>query len=265
MRIIFTGDVVGRTGRRALCRAIATWRAEYSPDLVVANGENAAAGRGITPALAQELLDGGADVLTLGDHAWDQAEYIAHANELPRVLRPFNLQPGMPGSGSTTLSVAGGRVGILCLQGMALMRPGALNPFTVGYEEVARLRGEGVSVLLVDFHAESSAEKVALGYRLDGIASAVFGTHTHVPTADARILPGGTAYITDVGMCGSRDGVIGRDASETLESLVNGLPSKLPVGKWPAMVCAAMVDVDTETGRATALRPLILTMEEEDG
>ena len=145
------------------------------------------------------------------------------------------------------------------------MRPGALNPFTVGYEEAVRLRASGASVLLVDFHAESSAEKVALGYRLDGVASAVFGTHTHVPTADARILPGGTAYITDVGMCGSRDGVIGRKASETLESFVSGLPRKLPVGKWPALVCAVMVDVDAETGRASSLRPLTLTLEKEDG
>lgn len=264
MRIIFIGDVVGRTGRRALRRAVAEWRAEYSPDLVVANAENAAAGRGITPLLVQELLDVGVDVMTLGDHAWDRAEYIARAHELSRVLRPFNLQPGMPGCGSLLLPVPGGQVGILCLQGMALMRPGALNPFTVGYEEAVRLRAAGASVLLVDFHAESTAEKVALGYRLDGVASAVFGTHTHVPTADARILPGGTAYITDVGMCGSKDGVIGRDAAETLKSLVNGLPGKLPVGKWPALVCAAMVDVDMETGRAEALCPLILTVEKAD-
>ena len=144
------------------------------------------------------------------------------------------------------------------------MRSGALNPFTVGYEEAVRLRSVGASALLVDFHAESSAEKVALGYRLDGVASAVFGTHTHVPTADAHILPGGTAYITDVGMCGSKDGVIGRDAAETLESLVSGLPGKLSVGKWPALVCAVMVDIDMNTARATALRTLTLTIENED-
>ncbi len=255
---------MGKTGRRALCRAIKVWRAEYSPDLVVANAENAAAGRGITPPLVDELLNGGVDVLTLGDHAWDRSEYIAHANEFPRVLRPFNLQPGLPGCGSMVLSMPMGQLGILCLQGVALMRSGALNPFTVGYEEAVRLRSVGASALLVDFHAESSAEKVALGYRLDGVASAVFGTHTHVPTADAHILPGGTAYITDVGMCGSKDGVIGRDAAETLESLVSGLPGKLSVGRWPALVCAVMVDIDMNTARATALRTLTLTIENED-
>lgn len=264
MRIIFIGDVVGKTGRRALCRAVASWRVEFSPDLVVVNGENAAGGRGITPPLVQEILEYGVDVITLGDHAWDQTEYITHAGELPSVLRPFNLQPGMPGCGSMILSRTAGQVGILCLQGVVMMRPGALNPFTVGYEEAVRLREAGAKVLLVDFHAESSAEKVALGYRMDGVVSAVFGTHTHVPTADARILPGGTAYITDVGMCGSRDGVIGRDSAAVLESMVSGLPSRLPTGGWPAMVCAVVVDVDEETGCATSLRPLRQTFEKDE-
>ena len=261
MRLIFIGDVVGETGRKALYRALELWRAEHAPDVVVVNGENAAGGRGLTMALAHEFFEHGVHAITLGDHAWDQADLLLHIDEEPRILRPHNLQAGTPGHGSLLLPTPQGPVGVLCLQGRTFMAPGAENPFTRGKEEAERLRREGAQALLVDMHAESTSEKIAIGYHLDGLASAVFGTHTHVPTADARILPGGTAHMTDVGMCGSRDGVIGRDAAAVLHCLVNSLPGKLSIGGWPAQVCGAMVDVDMNTGRAVQLTPLNLILE----
>ncbi len=263
MRLIFTGDVVGSTGRRALLRAVAFWKHRYEPTLVVSNAENAAGGRGITPTIAHQLFAGGVDVITLGDHAWDQQDYVVRAQEESRILRPFNLQPGTPGHGSILLNTAEGQVGVVCLLGRSMMQLGALNPFTVGYDEVQHLRAAGASAVLVDFHAESTAEKVALGRRLDGAASAVIGTHTHVQSADACILPGGTAYLTDVGMCGSRDGVIGRDTQAVLDSMVSGLPRKLPTGGWPAKVNGVLVEVDAASGRARHIEPLNLEMEEE--
>lgn len=261
MRIIFIGDVVGDTGRKALYRAVAHWRAELTPDAVVVNGENAAAGRGLTRALAGEFFEHGVDVITLGDHAWDQRDMVDHIDELPRVLRPFNYQAGTPGCGSVLLPTAAGTLGVLCLMGRTFMRTGPENPYTRGRDEAERLRREGAQAVLVDMHAESTSEKVAMGYHLDGLASAVLGTHTHVPTADARILPGGTAYMTDVGMCGCRDGVIGRDAASVLYCQVSSMPGKLAIGGWPAQVNGALVDVDTTSGRATRLEPLNMILE----
>ncbi len=263
MRLIFTGDVVGSTGREALRLAITQWRRQYDPVLFIANAENAAGGRGITPAVAHRLMEYGVSVITLGDHAWDQSDYIEHADDEPRILRPHNLQPGTPGRGSILFTSPQGRVGIVSLMGRSMMRPGALNPFTTGYEEVLRLREQGARAILVDFHAESTGEKVALGRRLDGLASAVLGTHTHVQTADACILPGGTAYMTDVGMCGSRDGVIGREEQAVLDGMVSGLPCKLPVAGWPARVSGALIETDDATGHATRIQPLNLELQKE--
>ncbi len=263
MKLIFTGDVVGSTGRKALKRAVAQWRQKYEPTLVIANAENAAGGRGITPAVAHQLLGYGVDVITLGDHAWDQPEYVAHANDERRILRPHNLQEGTPGHGSILVDTAAGKVGVVSLLGRSMMRPGALNPFTVGYDEIVRLSNQGACAIFVDFHAESTGEKVALGRRFDGIAGAVIGTHTHVQTADACILPGGTAYMTDAGMCGSRDGIIGRDATAVLEGMVSGLPCKFPIGGWPAKVDGVLVVLDEKTGRATEICPLREEWEKE--
>lgn len=262
MKIIFIGDVVGDIGRKALYRAVEHWRARFAPDLVVVNGENAAGGRGITTPLAQEFIEHGVDVITLGDHVWDQRELQENIDTQPRVLRPFNFQSGTPGHGSLVLPTPEGPVGVLCLMGRTFMHVGPENPFTRGREEAERLRREGVCALLVDMHAEATAEKLALGYHLDGVASAVFGTHTHVQTADARILPGGTAYMTDVGMCGSRDGVMGRLAEASVLGQVSSMPCKLAIGDWPALVSGALVEVDAASGRATHLEPLNLTLEQ---
>ena len=261
MRPTFIGDVVGDTGRKALCRAMEQLRADYSPDLVVVNAENAAGGRGITPPLVEELMGYGVHAITLGDHAWDQAELLRHIDELPLVLRPFNLQHGTPGKGSVLLPTPEGMVGVLCLQGRTFMQPGPENPFTTGKAEAERLRREGTRAILVDFHAETTSEKIAMGYHLDGLVSAVLGTHTHVQTADARILPHGTAHITDVGMCGSLNGVIGRQTEAVLHCLVNSLPGKLEIGGWPARVSGAFVEIDMSSGRALRIEPLNLIIE----
>ncbi len=256
MTIIFLGDVVGEPGRRALYHALPRLREEFGASAIVVNGENAAGGKGITPRIALEFLAAGVDAITLGDHVWDQSELAPWLEAgQPRVLRPFNLQPGTPGCGSLLLETPEGTLGLLCLEGRTFMRPAAENPFPAARSEAERLRAAGACALLVDFHAETTSEKIAMGYHLDGIASAVIGTHTHVQTADARILPGGTAYMTDAGMCGPRDGVIGREAEPALRGFVTGMPFKLPVAGWPALLCGAVVSIDTATGRATGITP----------
>ena len=252
MVVLFLGDVVGEPGRCALYRTLPGLRAEYGADAVVVNGENAAGGKGIILRLAREFMENGVEVITLVDHVWDQSDLIPWLPETPNVLRPYNLQPGTPGFGSCIIDTPAGKLGVLCLLGRTFMRPGAENPYTLGYEEARRLREAGADAVLVDFHGETTSEKIAMGYRMDGVASAVIGTHTHVQTADERILPGGTAYITDAGMCGRRDGVIGRDAESVLYGLITNLPNRFPIGGFPAMVNGVVVEIDT-TGRATRI------------
>lgn len=253
MNILFFGDVVGEPGRKALYRALPELRAEFAADAVVVNGENAAGGRGITPALCREFFEHGADVITLGDHAWDQQEIFDYLDREPRVLRPFNHPADTtPGKGSILVDTPAGKLGVLCLCGRTFMRPGLDNPFTLGYAEAERLRAEGAAAVFTDMHGEATSEKIAMALRLDGVASAVIGTHTHVQTADERLLPGGTAALTDAGMCGSRDGVIGRDAEAVVQAAITTLPCKLPVGGWPAVVCGVAVTVGSD-GRASSI------------
>lgn len=257
MTLIFLGDVVGEPGRLALYRAMPELREEFAADAIIVNGENAAGGRGITPKIAAEFLTRGADVVTLGDHVWDQSDLAPWLNSEPRVLRPFNLQTGTPGHGSYILETAAGRLGVLCLLGRTFMRPGPENPFTKGRDEALRLRrAAGAQALLVELHGETTSEKVAMGRHLDGIASAVIGTHTHVQTADARILPQGTAYLTDAGMCGSRDGIIGRDIESVLLGCTTDMPCKFPVAGWPVRLSGAVIRIETYSGKATDITPI---------
>lgn len=256
MTLVFLGDVVGEPGRLALYRAMPELREEFAADALVVNGENAAGGRGITPKIAMEFLANGADVVTLGDHVWDQCDLAPWLGTEPRVLRPFNLQPSTPGQGSYLLDTPAGCLGVLCLMGRTFMKPGPENPFTRGKEEALRLRESGADALLVEMHGETTGEKVAMGWHLDGIASAVIGTHTHVQTADARILPQGTAYLTDAGMCGSIESVIGRDIESVLLGCTTDMPCKYPVAGWPARVSGAAVTIDTATGKATSITPI---------
>lgn len=257
MKVIFLGDVVGEPGRLALYRALPELRAEFAADAIVVNGENAAGGKGITPRIAKEFLEQGVDVITLGDHVWDQSDLALWIDTEPRVLRPRNLQRNNPGCGSIIIDTPAGSLAVMCLHGRTFMRNGAENPFTHGWEEAKALRDEShVQAILVDIHAEATSEKVALGYHLDGSVSAVLGTHTHVQTADARILPGGTAYMTDVGMCGPYNGVIGREAEPVLMSYVSGMPYKLPVGGWPAIISGVCITIDSVTGKAIDISPI---------
>ena len=256
MRIIFLGDVVGEPGRLAMYRAVEDLRREFSPALVVVNGENAAGGRGITPRLCREFLDKGVDVITLGDHVWDQPELAGWIDSEPRVLRPHNLQRGTPGKGSVMIPTNHGSIAILNLRGRTFMAPGPENPFTTGMEEAQRLRQAGACAILVDIHAETTSEKIAMAQHLDGRVSAVLGTHTHVQTSDARLLPGGTAAMTDVGMCGSRDGIIGRDSAAVLQGCITAMPCKYPIGDWPTRVSGAMVEIDSGSGRALNIQAI---------
>lgn len=254
INILFLGDVVGEPGRLALFRAIPEFREKFGVHAVIVNGENAAGGRGITPAIAEKFFANGVDAITLGDHVWDQQELIDKIDNMPRVLRPLNLQRNNPGRGSVLLDTPKGKIGVVSVIGRTFMRHPAENPFTTAAEEVQRLKQEGAAAVLVDIHAEATSEKIAMALHLDGLATAVVGTHTHVQTADARVLPGGTAAITDVGMCGSRDGVIGRDAADVLTAQITAMPCKLNIGGWPARVSGVIINAHTKTGKAQAIR-----------
>jgi 2',3'-cyclic-nucleotide 2'-phosphodiesterase len=249
LRLLFLGDVFGEPGRRAVMEKIPEFKERWKIDFIVVNGENSAAGRGITPKIAIGLLRAGATVITLGDHAWDQSEIIEYMATEPRLLRPFNYPAGVPGQGSVILETAKGKVAILNLMARSFMNQPLDNPFNLGLAEVERLRAE-TPMIMVDFHGETTSEKNAMGYWLDGKVSAVFGTHTHVQTADDRILPQGTAYLTDAGMCGPRQSVIGSDPASILQRFSTNLPTRNHVGKGDVQVCGVWVEIEPATGRA---------------
>ena len=247
MRVLTIGDVMGRLGRQAVAGLVPALRRELALDYVVANAENAAAGRGTTEKIARELLDAGVDVLTGGNHTWAMEEFAATlAGDLP-VLRPANYPAGSPGRGLWQ----DGRLAVLNLIGRTFMEP-LDDPFAAATEVLAGLPS-GLP-LLVDFHAEATSEKQAMGWHLDGRAAAVVGTHTHVPTADARLLPQGTAFVTDLGMCGARDSIIGTESEAVLRKFRTGLPSRLPPAKrGPAVFCSALIEIDDASGRAVRI------------
>ncbi len=251
MRILMVGDVIGKPGRRAVKGLVPALRQEHSIDLVIANGENTAGGFGITLETAYELLDNGVDVLTSGNHIWDQKEIIHHMDEGLPLIRPANY-PDAPGRGS----LVQGNVLVINLMGRVFMSP--LDcPFKTADRVLQETSDAGIPpVVIVDFHAEATSEKQALGWYLDGRVSAVFGTHTHVGTVDAKILPKGTAYVSDVGMTGPMDSVIGSEASAVLDRFLTGMPQRLPVASGPVLLNSVMIDVDQETGKAMAIKRL---------
>ncbi len=223
MSILFVGDVVGGIGKRTLLALLPSLRDRYAPDFVVVNGENAAGGVGITPKIAREMLAAGVDVITLGNHTYRHKEIYAYLDEEERILRPANFLASQPGHGWCVVSGASGsRLGVISLSGNLFMKAG--RPVFAEVDAALHAIGGKVDHVLVDMHAEATSEKVAMGWHLDGRVTAVVGTHTHVPTADARILPGGTAYITDVGMTGPRGGVIGVKREQALTSMVTQMP-----------------------------------------
>ena len=250
---------MGEPGRKAVISHLAAIRAEEGIDFVIANGENAAAGRGITPKIAIDLLRAGVAVITTGDHVWDQGEIVEFMEMEPRVLRPLNYPPGVPGTGSIVLETAKGKVAVINAQGRSFMQPPLENPFIAVSAEVERLKAEeGVTVLFVDFHAETTSEKIALGWALDGSVSALVGTHTHVQTADERILPGGTAFLCDAGMCGPTDSVLGRETGPVVERFFTSTPRRFPVAKGPVGLRGAVIDIDETTGKALSIRRFAL-------
>jgi metallophosphoesterase (TIGR00282 family) len=258
MRVMFVGDVVGRSGRRAVTERLPRLIEAFGLDFVVVNGENAAGGFGITEEIADDLIDAGADAITLGNHAFDQREALVFIERQPRLLRPINYPAGTPGRGAG-LFVAknGARVLVINVMGRVYMDP-LDDPFAAVEREIAAcpLR-EQADVVIVDVHAEATSEKQAMGHFLDGRASLVVGTHTHVPTADHRILPGGTAFQTDVGMCGDYDGIIGMDKEEPINRFLTkiGRARFEPAG-GEGTLAGLIVDVDLSTGLAWAVRPV---------
>ncbi len=254
MRLLFLGDVVGRPGRRALETLLPRLVAREDVHFVVANGENASGGKGIDPEGAEELLDAGVDVLTSGNHIWQHAAIVNYLRESRRLLRPLNAAPGVPGVGAGVHAAkkSGTRVGVLNLIGRVFMGP-AECPFRAAERAVEELRRE-TPVVLVDMHGEATSEKVAMGRFLDGKVSAVIGSHTHVQTADDSILPGGTAYLTDAGMCGPESSVLGVKTEQVVRRFLTQMPTRFEVASGAVLVQGALIDVDERSGRATAIR-----------
>ncbi|MFM2199809.1 MAG: hypothetical protein RLZZ505_3241 [Verrucomicrobiota bacterium] len=254
IRILFLGDIVGEPGRKAVIDNLAGIRRQHGIDFVVVNGENAAAGKGITPRITIDLLRAGAAVVTTGDHVWDQKEIVDYFPTEPRLLRPINYTEGTPGAGSIVLETAKGKVAVIQAQGRSFIQPPLDNPFLAVEKEVQRLRDEGVRVIVLDFHAETTSEKIAMGRMLDGTVSLVVGTHTHVQTADDTIFPGGTGYLTDAGMCGPEESVLGRCVESVVWRFRSGMPTRFPIAKGAVKVCGVLIDADTDSGRCLRIQ-----------
>jgi hypothetical protein len=261
MRILFIGDIVGRPGRDLVRIGLSALVEYHQADLVIANGENAAAGFGITREIGDQLLDWGVDVITSGNHIWDKKEALDYIGAEPRLLRPANYPSGVPGNGSYLARTRNGvSVGVINVMGRVFM----LNiddPFTVVLREIEALKPRA-RVIFVDFHAEATSEKIAMGWHLDGKVTAVVGTHTHVQTADERILPTGTAYITDVGMTGPHDSIIGVEIEPVIARFLNALPARFETATGNPRLNGVVIDVDEQSGRATDIERVSYSLDE---
>jgi 2',3'-cyclic-nucleotide 2'-phosphodiesterase len=263
MRILFIGDIFGKPGREVARRAIPALIERESIDFVIANVENSAAGFGVTGDLADAILSYGVDAMTSGNHVWDKKEILDYIPRQPKLIRPANFPPGTPGRGSYVGKTRTGEpIGVINVMGRIFMQP-LDDPFAVVQKEIEAMRGKA-RVILVDFHAEATSEKVAMGWHLDGRVTAVFGTHTHVQTADDRILPKGTAYLTDVGMTGPHDSIIGVTTEVALGRFLNGMPARFESATGPGRLNAVLVTADRSTGRATAIQRLNLSSTDVD-
>jgi len=254
MKVLLIGDVVGAPGRDAVRALVPILKSKHKIDFVIANCENVAGGAGVTPKTAQELLQGGADMLTSGQHIWRYKEICPYIGEEPRLLRPANYPPMTPGLGSYVYAARNGvKVGVVNLCGRVFMGTEALDdPFRVGAALIDEIRGK-TSAIFVDMHGEATSEKVAMGWYLDGKVTAVVGTHTHIQTADERILPKGTAYITDLGMTGPYHSVIGRKVEPILNRFLTGMPDRYDVADGNVILCGVIVEFDETTGRASGI------------
>jgi 2',3'-cyclic-nucleotide 2'-phosphodiesterase len=255
LRILFIGDIVGRPGRELVRRGLAALVDHHAVDIVIANAENAAAGFGITREIGDQILDWGVDVMTSGNHIWDKKEAIDYIGAEPRLLRPANYPAGVPGNGSYLARTKDGRsIGVINVMGRVFML-GIDDPFTVVLREIEAMR-QRTHVIFVDFHAEATSEKIAMGWHLDGKVTALVGTHTHVQTADERILPRGTAYLTDVGMTGPHDSVIGVETEAALGRFLNAMPARFETATGNPRLNAVLVEADEKTGLATRIERL---------
>jgi metallophosphoesterase (TIGR00282 family) len=261
IRLLFLGDIVGKPGRELVRKSLSSLIEHYDVDLVVANAENAAAGRGVTREIGDQLLSWGVDVMTSGNHIWAQRETADYIGAEARLLRPANFPAGVPGNGSYLARTETGRaVGIINVMGRVFMQE-LDNPFARVLEEVEAMRAR-TRVILVDFHAEATSEKIAMGWHLDGRVTAVIGTHTHVQTADERILPGGTAYLTDAGMTGPHDGVIGVEKAAVIDKFRRGMPVRMETASGNPRLNGILIAADEATGKAVSVQRISLSAKE---
>ena len=252
LTILFLGDIVGHPGRGGVIERLPELKSKHALDFIIVNGENAAGGRGITSKITIDLLRAGVSVITTGDHIWDQKEILSFIDTEPRLLRPVNYPAGTPGNGSIVLETAKGKIGVINVQGRTFMQPILDNPFRAIETVVTNMRNETPNII-VDVHAETTSEKIALGRFLDGKVSAVIGTHTHVQTADEQIFPGGTAFLCDAGMCGPVNSILGRSVDPILNRFISNLPSSFPVANGEVRLRGALVEIDETTGRAVGI------------
>ena len=258
IRLLLVGDIVGKPGRELIRKGLPSLIEHYAVDLVVANAENAAAGRGITREIGDQLLSWGVDVMTSGNHIWAQRETVDYIGAEARLLRPANFPAGVPGNGSYIARTAAGRpVGVINVMGRVFMQE-LDNPFSRVLEEIEAMRGR-TRIILVDFHAEATSEKVAMGWHLDGKVTAVIGTHTHVQTADEQILPAGTAYLTDAGMTGPHDGVIGVEKVAVVDKFRRGMPARMETATGNPRLNGILIAADETTGKATSVQRISLS------
>lgn len=267
MKILFIGDIVGSPGRRAVKEILPKLRQLLGLNIIIANGENSAGGNGITPDIAAELFSHGVDAITTGDHLWDQKEVMTLLADESRFLRPANYPPETPGRGCGLYPVPGvaGRsgqplkIGVLNVQGRTFMQPPLDNPFPVAREAIKTLR-EQTNLIFVDFHAEATSEKIAFARYLDGLASAVVGTHTHVQTADEQIFPGGTAYLSDAGFTGPHESVLGREIEPVIQRFLTSVPQRFEVAKDRVLLHGALIQLDDASGRAVKIQRVSLPL-----
>ena len=258
MRVLMVGDIVGRTGRYFFMEQTPELRLTEKIDAVIVNGENAAHGKGLTPSIFEELTRGGADVVTSGNHIWDNPQVLKIIDTEPFLLRPANYPDGTPGKGSCIFRCGEKNIGVLNLQGRVFMSTPLLDcPFARAEKMLAVMRKD-CDIILVDFHAETTSEKLAFAYHFDGRLTAIVGTHTHVQTADERIFPKGTAYISDLGMVGAENSVLGMTTGPVIKKFMTSLPSKFEVAERPAVYCALLIEIDDASNRAVNVRRIFL-------
>lgn len=254
MRILFIGDVVGSPGRNMVTTYLPKLKQKYKPNVTIINGENAASGKGITEKIYKKFLEEGANIVTLGNHTWDQRELIEVIDDLPKLIRPANFPEEVPGKGYAIIKVNDVEVGVINLQGRTFL-PALDCPFKKADEIITKIK-KRTPIIFVDFHAEATSEKQAMGWYLDGKVTAVVGTHTHVQTADYRILPKKTAYITDVGMTGPYDGILGMERESVLKKFLTNLPVRFEVTNGREQLNAVLIELDSKTGHATSIKPI---------